>query len=77
MEQQKVHCYNLSKFKGRENYEDWAFVVEETPVFESLPRFFNAIVARNDSETKFKNKIILTIDILLNMITTEEKISMD
>lgn len=51
---------SIAKLKGRENYEDWAFAVENFLILENMQQ---CITKDNDpNDAKAKAKIILTID---------------
>lgn len=51
---------NVPKLKGRENYDDWAFAVENFLILEGLSKCISEVVEADDA--KAKAKIILTID---------------
>ncbi|CAG9134816.1 unnamed protein product [Plutella xylostella] len=51
---------NIPKLKGRENYEDWAFAVENFLILEGMEK---CVAKEGDpNDAKAKAKIILTID---------------
>lgn len=51
---------NVPRLKGRENYSDWAFAVENFLVLEGLSKCITEVVPADDA--KAKAKVILTID---------------
>lgn len=51
---------NVPRLKGRENYSDWAFAVENFLVLEGLSKCLTEVVTESDA--KAKAKLILTID---------------
>lgn len=51
---------NVPRLKGRENYSDWAFAIENFLVLEGLSECVNVVDETNDA--KARAKIILTID---------------
>ena len=51
---------NVPKLKGRENYGDWAFAVENFLVLEGLSKCITEVVAEEDAKTKAK--LISTLD---------------
>lgn len=54
------YLVNIPKLKGRENYGDWAFAIENFLVLEELSKCISEIIEAE--EAKAKAKLILTID---------------
>lgn len=61
----------ITKLKGRENYEDWAFAVENFLILEGMQECISKEDSANDA--KAKAKIILTIDPSLYVHIRNEK----
>lgn len=61
----------ITKLKGRENYEDWAFAVENFLILEGMQECISKDGSANDA--KAKAKIILTIDPSLYVHIKNEK----
>lgn len=69
------YLLNVPKLKGRENYGDWAFAIENVLILEGLAKCVSEVVSAEDS--KAKAKIILTIDPSLYVHIREAKTTVD
>ena len=54
------YVVNVPKLKGRENFAEWSFAVENFLVLEGLSKCISEVIT--DQDAKAKAKIILTID---------------
>ncbi|KAG5863770.1 hypothetical protein JTB14_015182 [Gonioctena quinquepunctata] len=69
------YIVNVVKLKGRENYSDWAFAVENFLILEGLWKCVTEVVA--DDDAKAKAKIILIIDASLYIHIKEAKTTVE
>lgn len=69
------YMVNVPKLKGRENYSEWAFAVENFMILEGLWKCVSQVV--EDDDSKAKAKIILTIDSSLYIHIRESKTTVE
>lgn len=64
---------SVPKLLGRENYEEWAFAVENFLVLDGLTKCLDGTETDNDKNLKAKAKLVLTIDASLFVHVKEAK----